>query len=298
MLLPVLSCCAHPPLLDASEPDDPVLPHGPTSRPATRRTVTITHARRPRPVVRFDRPSPFGRVLVVDEGDLRHMRFGSVNGADQSSISLTDPGAAPMECIRHALVGLALTRQVKRALLIGLGGGSFSTLLRRAIPGASVDAVEINPVVVEAAKRLFGLSPGPRLRVHTVDGAAFVRRAPAGSYDLIFLDAYGEADDPPPGLATPAFYRALRTKLSPGGVLVVNLSVPDATERVLAARINAAFPGCASLAGERDKNLVLFGPAHGATLPGVAEAVRRARTLEGLSFDLGALARRMRAGCR
>jgi spermidine synthase len=249
-------------------------------------------------VVRFDKPSPFGRVLVVDEGDLRHMRFGGVNGADQSSISLTDPGAAPMECIRHALVGLALTRQIKRALLIGLGGGSFSTLLLRAFPGASVDAVEINPVVVEAAKRFFGLTSGPRLRVHTMDGAAFVRRAPAGSYDLIFLDAYGEADDPPPGLATPAFYRELRAKLSPGGVLVVNLSVPDTTERVLAARINAAFPGCASLAGERDKNLVLFGPAAGATLPEVAAAVRRARTLSGLSFELGALTRRVRAGCR
>jgi spermidine synthase len=278
-----------------------MLPGRPTSRPAPRRTVTLrpTNARAPSSaLIRFDKPSPFGRVLVVDEGDLRHMRFGGVNGADQSTISRTDPGAAPMECIRHALVGLALTGEVRRALLIGMGGGSFSTLLLRAFPRASVDAVEINPVVVEAAKRFFGVTPGPRLRVHTVDGAAFVHKAPAGSYDLIFLDAYGEADDPPAGLATSAFYHELRTRLSSGGVLVVNLSVPDATERVLAARINAAFPGCASLAGERDKNLVLFGPADGATLPELATAVRRARALGGFSFDLGALTRRVRAGCR
>jgi len=250
VLLLGLPCCAGtttPQSTASSAQDDPVLPTGAT-RPAPRRTVTIRHGGA-NPLVLFDKPSPFGRVLVVDEGDLRHLRFGGVTGADQSTISPSDPGAAPMECIRHALVGLALVSQVRRALLIGMGGGTFSTLLQRAFPRARVDAVEINPVVVEAAKRHFGVRPGPRLKVH-------------------------------------------------GGVLVINLSVPDATERVLAARIAAAFPGCASLAGARDKNLVLFGPAGGAALPDRPTAQRRARAIKGLSFDLEALARRVRQGCR
>jgi len=242
--------------------------------------------------VRFDQPSAFGRVLVVDEGELRHLRFGSADGDDQSTISLADPGAVPMECIRHALLGLLLTRHVQRALLIGLGGGSYARLLQRAHPTAQIEAVEINPVVVAAARRYFGLKPGPLLRVHVEDGAAFVGRSPAGSYDVIFLDAYDEQDDPPAQLATPAFYRALRARLAPGGVVVVNLSAPDATVARLRRSFFAAFSGCASVQGVRDQNVVVFGGAD--ALPAAPELLRRARAISGLSVDLAPLVARLR----
>ncbi len=51
--------------------------------------------------------SGVGRVFVVDEGDLRYLRFDAPDGDDQSVISLSDPAGVPMDYVRLALVGLA-----------------------------------------------------------------------------------------------------------------------------------------------------------------------------------------------
>src|SRR6185295_18997660 len=55
----------------------------------------------------FDQTSPFGRVLVIDEGPRRVMRFGSPDGSEQSAIELDNPRAVSQEYTRYALIGLA-----------------------------------------------------------------------------------------------------------------------------------------------------------------------------------------------
>ena len=67
-------------------------------------------------------PGMFGEILVIDEGEQRFLRFGSVEGDDQSMISLKDPRAVPMDYIRYAAIGLAYTPEVDRVLMVGLGG--------------------------------------------------------------------------------------------------------------------------------------------------------------------------------
>src|SRR5262245_9133784 len=91
------------------------------------------------PHLLYDRVSPFGRVLVLDEGPLRVMRFGGANGADQSAIVRGDPGAAPVEYVRYALLGLAYHGHPARVLMVGLGGGTFTTLVHRALPDVTID---------------------------------------------------------------------------------------------------------------------------------------------------------------
>lgn len=242
--------------------------------------------------IRFDRSSPFGRVLVVDEGDLRYLRFGSPVGDDQSVISLTDSGAAPMECIRHALLGALMTAHHRRALLIGLGGGSFSSLLLRVNAQLRVDAVEINPVVVAAARRFFGVKEGPRLRVHVADGATFVhKQAARAAYDIIMLDAYGEEAEPPAQLITRAFYQRIRSRLAPGGVAILNLSVPTEVEQQLERRFRSVFQSCGCIRGRVDANQVVF--CSDRPLPDSAELIRRAGKLSGLSFSLQRLVPRL-----
>jgi spermidine synthase len=231
-------------------------------------------------------------VLVVDEGNLRYLRFGSPVGDDQSVISLSDPGAAPMECIRHALLGVLMTAQHRRALLIGLGGGSFSSLLLRAYAQLRVDAVEINPVVVAAARRFFGVKEGPRLHVHVADGATFVHRQASGAaYDIIMLDAYGEETEPPPKLITRAFYQRVRSRLAPGGVVILNLSVPTELERTLERRFRSVFQSCGCVRGRVDANQIVF--CSDRPLPDGAELKRRAGKVPGLSFSLQQLVPRL-----
>src|SRR4051794_3182914 len=123
------------------------------------------------PRVVFDQRSPFGRVLVIDEGARRVMRFGSPQASDQSAIEPANPRAVPVEYVRHALVGLAYHGDPRRVLMVGLGGGAFSTLVHRALPDATVDVVEIDPVVVAAARAHFGVREDGRYHVHVADAA-------------------------------------------------------------------------------------------------------------------------------
>lgn len=60
-------------------------------------------------------------------------------------------------------------------LVIGLGGGTLCSYLHAKFPELNIEAVEIDPTVVEIAKRYFGLITGPNLKVNCADGLAYIR---------------------------------------------------------------------------------------------------------------------------
>jgi spermidine synthase len=232
------------------------------------------------PKVVFDKPSAYGRVIVVEEERHRRLRFDDVNGVDQSVMSLDDPASVPMEYVRYAGMGLLFVPEPRSVLMIGLGGGSFSGLIRRALPEAFIDVVEINPVVVEAAKGFFGLVEDAKYRVHLADGAAFVQDAKA-RYDLIFADG-GSGDGIPEVLTTDRFFSALRERLTPTGVLVVNLGLDDRMNAAIARRIEAAFGGgtCACVSTPVDANYLVFATMSAAA-PNAVQLLARGATLDG-----------------
>jgi len=168
--------------------------------------------------------SPFyDSIFVVDEGDLRSLRFGSASGDNQSVIRLGHPEQLPMPYLRAAAVGLAVPARVRRVLMIGLGGGAFANFAQAHIPDVDIDAVEIDPVVAKIAQEYFAVSVGDKLKLHVMDAARFVQQ-PRQPYDYILLDAY-DADDIPDALVTRTFFRGVRANLASGGVVAVNLAI-------------------------------------------------------------------------
>jgi spermidine synthase len=247
--------------------------------------------------IRFDKRSEFGRVLVVDEGDMRHLRFGSPGSGNQGTISLSDPKAVPMEYIRFAMLGMVLTPKAKRVLMIGLGGGTFTTLLRRHYPTLCIDAVEIDPVVVQAAKEFFGVQEDERFRVHVEDGATFIERT-MHAYDLIMLDTH-TGEGLPERLATPEFFDTVKSKLTALGVAVLNVWDEGDRERLIEKRFRATFPKTTCIRTSDGFNLVLLGKASG-TMPerdALVTAASRFTSDLGLSFDLAKAAEELRTEC-
>lgn len=218
-------------------------------------------------------PSPFGPVFVVDEGDERSLRFGHPDGVRQSVILKGNPLAVPMGYLRVATAGLAFTEGRSRALVVGLGGGSFPLLLCRCLPRLAVDVVELNPVVVDVAQRFFGVREDERLRIHVDDGAHFMRRE-GPRYDLLFLDAFSE-EGTPGHLKAPAFFEEVLRRLAPGGVAVCNIALGGAVSKArLVETFTQAFPHCARLGGSAESANVL---AVGAREPMPSEPVFRQR---------------------
>jgi len=246
--------------------------------------------------VRFDKPSDFERVFVVDRGSYRYLRFGSPDGANQSIVSLSNPEAVPSRYIRIAALGVVMTPKLDRILMLGLGGGTYATLLHRHLPELAIDAVEIDPVVVEAAKGFFGVKEDLRLRIHVQDGAKFIRNAEP-FYDLVFLDAYS-GKGLPRDLSSPAFFDAVRAKVADRGVVVLNLFKQRGREQSLLDIFQTRFPHTACIRTSDDLNLVVFGKT--AAMPSRTEltaAARRFAEASKLPFDLGIIAEDLKLNC-
>jgi spermidine synthase len=139
----------------------------------------------------------------------------------QSGMLLRDPFESPFLYAAYAHLGLLFVPRVRRVLVVGLGGGSIPRRFWRDYPEVTVEVAELDPMVVEVAKRFFEVREDPRLRIVIQDGRLFLRRS-AQRYDLIILDAYF-ADAIPFHLTTREFYALVRDRLAPGGAVVSNL---------------------------------------------------------------------------
>lgn len=171
--------------------------------------------------VLYEKASAYNNIIVTeDDNGLRVLRFEK-GGARQSITKPGEPDYLGFAYTKVAFVGLALSAEPSRILVVGVGGGTMPMFLRKHYPHAMIDAVDIDPDVVHVAKAFFGFREDERLRAHVGDGRQFVETA-RQPYDVIFLDAFG-ARNVPPHLTTVEFMRAVRRAVRPDGVVVGNI---------------------------------------------------------------------------
>jgi spermidine synthase len=168
-----------------------------------------------------EQPAMFGTIVVTeDDNGVRTLRFGR-GGPRQSVVKPGDPDHLVLQYTQTAFVGLALAEQPRRMLVIGVGGGTLPMFLRKHYPDATIDAVDIDPQVIDVARRFLGFREDATLRAHAADGRAFVE-AVREPYDIIFLDAFA-SDSLPAHLTTLEFLQVVRRALTPSGVVVANI---------------------------------------------------------------------------
>ncbi len=126
--------------------------------------------------VLYEKKSEYNTVIVTEDAfGYRVLRFES-SGARQSIGKPGEPGYLGFAYTKVAFVGLALSREPSRVLVVGLGGGTMPMFLRKYYPNATIDAVDIDPEVVHVAREYFGFKEDERLRAHVGDGRRFVER--------------------------------------------------------------------------------------------------------------------------
>src|SRR5712692_6985773 len=151
----------------------------------------------------YEKPSRYNTIIVTEDNNgLRTLLFER-GGTRQSVVKPGDPDHLELSYARVAFVGLALCEEPRRILVVGLGGGTLPTFLRKYYPNAAIDVAEIDPDVVGV-------------------GRAFIENVRQPFYDVIFLDAYG-AHNMPTHLTTQEFLQAVRRAVVPRGVVVGNI---------------------------------------------------------------------------
>ena len=158
-------------------------------------------------------------VQVLEKEGRRELRFG--NHIMQSVFSTVNPDHLVLPYTRFMLLGLLFCPEPKSVLHIGLGGGSIVRWMYREFPTIQQTIIEINPAVIEAARRFFEFPLDKRLCVMQADATQIITKLKL-KYDLIFLDAYGEYG-PPEEVTRTDFLQNLSNCLNTGGWLVGNL---------------------------------------------------------------------------
>lgn len=235
-----------------------------------------------------------GDLLVLDIDGYRHLRFGGLDGVDQTVVQLRRPGLLPTAYLRVAALGVALARRAERFLLVGLGGGAYARFLAHCFPAARIDVVEVDPIVVHLAHEYFGFREGRRLRVHVGDAADFVARSAEdeATWDSIFLDAYhGQAI--PQALCRASFFRKVCDRLTEGGTVAANVGLPEhwAEDRLVRRFASAFAEGCLEFAvPDEDNRVVVAWQGRRPAERTVAARCRRADREGVLPFELLPLA--------
>jgi spermidine synthase len=150
------------------------------------------------------------RVLELNEGVVAHSVYNpaSVLTGGYWDLFLVPP--------------LLLDHPVRRVAILGNAGGTVARAYRSFYPQARIDGVEIDPKVSSIGERYFGLRPGPLLHVYNEDARPFLLRHDY-RYDVICVDAYRQPYVPF-YLATQEFYQLVRSRLSPGGIVALNVA--------------------------------------------------------------------------
>lgn len=228
-------------------------------------------------------PAPLPEVTISEFDGVRSLHLGTV--WIQGSMRIGRPDRVELDYVQRMLAALLWLPPDSLgeglAVQLGLGAGALTRFTARALRMRTI-AVEINPAVIAACRRLFHLPPdGERLQVRNADAGEWVRDpAHRGSARLLQVDLYDQ-DAAAPVLDDARFYRACRGVLEPGGVMSVNLFGRDARFAASLEAIVAAFGAdqvCRLRATREGNQVVLAG--RDAALPDRAERLARAANIE------------------
>jgi spermidine synthase len=196
-----------------------------------------------------------GTITLWSAGGIRHTVFDSAV-----------PHIPGLEYARNTLAALAFCPRAQSSLILGLGGGSIPRMLLAARPSMEVEAVEIDPAVVELAARYFYIHTLTRFALHLKDAASFLKCC-GSRFGIIVVDTYiGERF--PDQCATREFLQDSRKCLSDDGVLVVNwMSGDTQVQKMLLANIETTIGPVWQLSGLKTHNLLYFATARKTTRP-------------------------------
>jgi len=159
-----------------------------------------------------------GELKVVDRmyGGGKEYREMMVNNISQTIMDKQNPNVSFWNYVGVLTYNLESYSQGKKALLLGLGGGTLYKQLQQ--KGFDVDVVEIDERIEQVAKKYFYIEN--KLNVVVDDARHFIKTTNK-KYDVVIYDLYN-SETPPVHLMTKEAFEEIKNMLNPEGVLVVN----------------------------------------------------------------------------
>lgn len=210
----------------------------------------------------YEKTSLYRNITVTDDGNRICMQFASKGYyvSQQSCQYKHDPDKLVFDYAKLVMAGLIANPDPERILIIGLGGGTLPKTLHQLYPEAKIDSVEIDPAVVEVAKRFFGFEESENVKVIERDGRVFVKQAQRFNreYDFIILDAFN-GDYIPEHLMTKEWLEEVKSILTDDGVVVANTFSASRLYHNESVTYEAAFGWIRNVKQRSGNRLILTG---------------------------------------
>ena len=197
-----------------------------------------------------------GNLTIERDPDRSSGRLLRQDGMEASYVDLADPSYLGFDYLRWARLVL---RSFGARTVVHVGGAAcaLARAMLAADPGSHHEVIEVDPLVLEAAREHMGLRQLPGLKVRVADGRAALAGRDAAA-DAIVIDAFVGARVPRHLVTTEAF--GLYARIAP--LVVANLidTAGWADGRAVASGLGEVYPHVGALSSSRGRgNLVVFG---------------------------------------
>jgi spermidine synthase len=197
-------------------------------------TVASSHTSA-EPGVLAERDSAYQHIRVEERPDGTRLLLVNEGVAAQSTWK---PGNRLSGTSYDAFVLLDAARNggLRSLLDLGLAGGTIVHAFRTQRPDVAITGVEIDPVILELARRHFALD-GPNLTVVESDARAFLART-GRRFDALAVDVF-RGPHVPFHCATREFFALAKGHLEPGGTVMMNIAALSPHDRALTGLLNS-----------------------------------------------------------
>jgi spermidine synthase len=169
-----------------------------------------------------ERSSAYNNIFVYKDGPNVIMTFGHNRRFYTETIYNTkNELELPVTYTRFMTVALAYAGGLDNMLEIGFGGGRTAWYLHKHMPELDITCVELDPAVAELAKKHFGVREEDKFKIAIADGRSYIVKS-RDTWNVVMIDAY-RGPFVPFHLLTEEFYKLVKSKLKPGGVVVQNV---------------------------------------------------------------------------
>lgn len=182
-----------------------------------------------------ERESRYNYIQVLEIGGVRYLMLNEGQGVHSvfDPRSLTTNGTWDVMAVAPFWRNAPFSPDdVQRVCVVGLAGGTVARQATAVYGPVPIDGVEIDGEVVDVGRRYFDMDL-PNLDVHVTDGRFFLEHTDH-AYDLIVIDAY-RLPYIPFQLATREFFALVQSRLTPTGVVAVNVGRTESDYRMVEA---------------------------------------------------------------
>lgn len=186
------------------------------------------------------RDSAYNTIYVYERDGYVMMAFGHNNKFWTETVyNPKEELALPVSYTRFMTASLPYSKDHSKILEIGFGGGRTAWYLHKYLSGTAITSVELDPEVVNVAKKYFGIREEDNFSIIVRDGRLLMMRNKE-RYNIIMVDAY-RGPFVPFHLLTKEFYLTAKERLAPGGALVQNIEPSTMLFDAAVATIGSVF---------------------------------------------------------